>query len=261
MWCQLQGCELRFEAREISLHLPCSKKWHHILASFSNQHLPASSHAAWGRGVSQLTWSPKPCRSALPCSPAPGLRREIGTCQPSSSREGSQRGQCILRNNRTVFSNRLEQNCAITDLRTHVILSLRARVFRGSWKERNTHWILLQIIWKARLFPSSSSLHILHLLIMVFLPGSSWEAGLVARSVCTQSQGRFGLLAGFPHVLAFPAAWSWGSPGHLPVKGWCGQAGSSKCGVELALAVDGSAGCHPNRARGAGRTLRGGVLG
>lgn len=59
---------------------------------------------------------------------------------------------------------------------------------------------------------------------MVFLPGSSREARLIARSVCRQSQDGFGLLSQLPCVLAFPASWSRG----LPAKGWCGQAGLSK---------------------------------
>lgn len=83
---------------------PVLQKWHHLLASFSDQHLPTFSYAAWGHGMSWLTWSIKLCLSLVLCSTAPlplcsGVLWELGPWRPGSSREGCQRGQCILKNN------------------------------------------------------------------------------------------------------------------------------------------------------------------
>lgn len=230
MQCQLQECQLHFEAKKPS-YISCAPEMT-LLAWQVLQ--PASSHflpwkwPGW-RGPLILLCSPPLCSPApLPHAlQAPAGDRPLAGKQqqprgkPARAAYGKTQPRCLL--------NRLHPHCAITGWGTPVISPLRARAFRGNWRERNTHQILLQIIWKAQRFPSSSFPHDLQLLIVALLPGSSWQARLSARSVCTQLLGRPGLLAGFPGVLAFPAAWCWGNPNHPPAKGWYGQAGSVKC--------------------------------
>lgn len=84
-------------------------------------------------------------------------------------------------------------------------------------------------------------------------PRSSWEARLIARSVCTQSQGRLGLLA------SFLASWHSLHLGAVSFQQKAAMAGRVKqAQMGSALVVNVSAGCYPHRVMGS--TWRGGVL-
>lgn len=127
------GAGMVLGGRKTFLHLLCPRND----ASCSPAFRPASFHlrphgSDWWRSH-RATLLPPPLH---PCPLIPAGVRHLAAAK---QQRGEPEGAVYIKKQPQCLWSSTEQDCAISGLCTHVILSLRAKVFRGNWKEWNTH--------------------------------------------------------------------------------------------------------------------------
>lgn len=176
--------------------LCCLRTWH-VLADVIHKTV---SHSG------SLQTEPLVLCSAAPLPWHSGLLQELGPWQPGSSREGCQRGQCILKNNTQplkppgtkLCNNWLVQPCDLITVSQGFQRKLKG--VKHPLDPASNHL-------KSSAISSSSSLHVLHLLVVVFLP--ELLGGQAHCQICLYTlPGWVWVVGQFPCVLAFPVAQS-----------------------------------------------------